>query len=73
MAQVTGAAEVLNQAPADRIRVVAMGVAEVLLRPGVGLPRELGVFLLKKRPVVMREPVHQSPSNAGFCLAANAS
>jgi hypothetical protein len=69
----SGAAQVLHQALADRIRVRAAGVREVRVRPRVGLDRELRMPLLEKGPVVVFEPVHQSPWNRGFCFAANAS
>ena len=73
MIQVAGAPQVLDQPLADRIRVVAVGVSEVVLRPGLGLAGELAVRSLEKRPLQVREAVHQSPSKTGFFFAANAS
>jgi hypothetical protein len=68
-----GAAEVLHQAPADRVGIPAVGVREIGVRPRVGLDRELRVPFIEERPVVVCQPVHQSPWKRGFCFAAKAS
>ncbi len=73
MVQETRAAQIPHQAPADGVGIVAMRMAEVVLRPGFGLGRELRVPRLEERPAIVKEAVHQSPSKTGFCFAAKAS
>src|SRR5439155_4841111 len=68
-----GATEVLHQPFADRIRIIATCVSQVLVRPRLRLGRQSCVPRLEERPPVMTESVHQSPSNSGLRFAANAS
>src|SRR5581483_12056800 len=73
MVQVPGAAEVLDEPPADGVGVLSMRVRQVVARPRLGLARELCVRGLEERPGVVRKALHQSPWNSGLRLAANAS
>ena len=73
VAKVACAAEVLHQATADGIRILAMRMREVICSPRVGLARQLQVARLEEWPAIVGEALHQSPSKTGFFFAAKAS
>jgi hypothetical protein len=78
MLQVARATQVLDQAPADRVRVFPVRVPEVVDGPRLRFPGQREVSRLEERPAVVRKAVHgspfaQSPSNTGFRFATNAS
>lgn len=68
-----GAAIFLDQRPARCLRVGRFGVVNVLVAPALEPRRQLSVALFEERPGQEAAVRHQSPSNTGVCLLANAS
>ena len=72
VAQPARCAQLLHQAAAFGIDIVAMLVAHGLLRPAVERNRKFAVPRFEERPAQVFERVHQSPLKTGLPLATKA-
>jgi hypothetical protein len=59
MAEEARASQILDQAPADRVGILAVREAQAFLAEALGLLRQGCVPRLEERPAVVRESFHQ--------------